>query len=86
MTTDNPPTRQAMFDKQDLVRLATTHMPFGKYKGRLLIELPEAYLLWFSEKGFPPGKLGALLQLCLEIKTNGLTHLITPLKKAPYNE
>jgi len=72
-----------MFDKQDLVKLATLTMPFGKYRGRLLIDLPEPYLLWFADKGFPRGELGTLMQLALEIKINGLTHLITPLKGSP---
>ena len=70
-----------MFDKQDLVKLATTAMPFGKYQGRLLIDLPEPYLLWFAGKGFPNGELGELMKLALEIKINGLSHLIEPLKK-----
>ncbi len=70
-----------MFDQQDLVKLATTAMPFGKYQGRLLIDLPEPYLLWFAGKGFPQGRLGALMQLALEIKINGLSHLIEPLKQ-----
>ncbi len=72
-----------MFDKQDLVKLATMNMPFGKYQGRLLIDLPEPYLLWFAGKGFPQGQLGELMKLALEIKINGLSHLITPLKKKP---
>lgn len=70
-----------MFEKENLVELATLPMPFGKYQGRVLIDLPEAYLLWFAKKGFPPGKLGGLLQLALEIKTNGLEYLVQPLKK-----
>ncbi len=70
-----------MFDKQDLVKLATVNMPFGKYQGRLLIDLPEPYLLWFAGKGFPQGPLGELMKLALEIKINGLSHLITPLKE-----
>jgi uncharacterized protein len=69
-----------MFEKEDLKKLATMPMPFGKYQGRLLIDLPEAYLLWFAQKGWPPGQLGLLLGLTLEIKTNGLEYLITPLK------
>lgn len=69
-----------MFDKKDLLRLADTAMPFGKYKGRMLIDLPEPYLLWFAQKGFPNGRLGDLMQLALEIKINGLESLIKPLK------
>ena len=70
-----------MFDKQDLLKLARTQMPFGKYKGRVLIDLPEEYLLWFSKKGFPESELGRLMALTLEIKINGLDKLIKPLKR-----
>ena len=56
----------------DLPALANTRMPFGKYKNRLLVELPEAYLLWFANKGFPKGKLGTQLAAMLELKINGL--------------
>ncbi|MFK8066631.1 MAG: DUF3820 family protein [Gammaproteobacteria bacterium] len=72
-----------MFEKEDLIKLAKFEMPFGKYKGRRLIDLPENYLLWFSEKGFPEGQLGMLMALTLEIKINGLEYLIEPLKKLP---
>lgn len=70
-----------MFDKEDLVKIANQTMPFGKYQGRRLIDLPEPYLLWFAGKGFPEGELGKLLALTLEIQVNGLNDLITPLKR-----
>ena len=69
-----------MFKKEDLLKIARMSMPFGKYQGRLLIELPEEYLLWFADKGFPEGELGQLLMLTLEIRINGLEALIQPLK------
>lgn len=69
-----------MFQKEDLVELATLQMPFGKYAGRVIIDLPEEYLLWFKDKGFPEGKLGMLMALALEIKIEGLESLIEPLK------
>lgn len=70
-----------MFDKQLLVQIANMQMPFGKYQGRILIDLPEPYLVWFSQRGFPNSKLGELLQLTLEIKINGLEKLIYPLQE-----
>ena len=69
-----------MFDKTLLLKLARTEMPFGKYQGRVIIDLPEEYLLWFAKKEFPQGQLGELMQLALEIKVNGLEGLIKPLK------
>lgn len=71
-----------MFAKEDLTDIANDTMPFGKYQGRRLIDLPESYLLWFAGKGFPEGRLGKLLALTLEIQINGLTDLITPLKRS----
>lgn len=70
-----------MFEKQDLIKVANTPMPFGKYQGRALIDVPEPYLLWFAGKGFPTGELGRLMELTLEIQINGLDDLIHPLKK-----
>lgn len=72
-----------MFKKEDLLSLARMKMPFGKYRGHLLIDLPEPYLLWFANKGWPEGRLGLLLQLALEIRTNGLEKIIEPLKQTP---
>lgn len=69
-----------MFDKEDLLKLANMPMPFGKYQGKVLIDLPEEYLLWFAKKGFPKGELGRLMQLALEIRINGQESLIKPLK------
>jgi uncharacterized protein (DUF3820 family) len=62
-------------DKEAFIALATTKMPFGKYKGLRLVDLPERYIVWFSQKGFPEGKLGNLLQAVYEIKLNGLEYL-----------
>jgi uncharacterized protein len=70
----------------DLTELANARMPFGKYKDRYLIDLPDAYLVWFDRKGFPPGKLGRMLASVLEIKTNGLESLIIPLRKRQNGE
>lgn len=64
-----------------LIQLVNMKMPFGKYKGTVLCNLPVSYLEWFHRKGFPEGKLGMLLQTILEIKMNGLEYLLTPLKK-----
>lgn len=61
--------------------LAVAKMPFGKYKDRFLIELPEPYLVWFSRQGFPKGKLGQQLEAMLEIKTNGLEPIIYEIRK-----
>ena len=59
--------------KEALLELAHYRMPFGKYQDRYLTELPEYYLVWFRQKGFPAGKLGTLLAATMEIKENGLT-------------
>ncbi len=64
-----------------LLDLVKTKMPFGKYKGTLLCDLPEYYLVWFHQKGFPQGKLGVLMATMYEIKLNGLEDLLKPLKK-----
>lgn len=66
-------------EKHELLALAEMKMPFGKYQGRYLAHLPESYLVWFKQNGFPPGKLGRQLELMYEIKLNGLEQLIYPL-------
>ncbi|HMG83168.1 MAG TPA: DUF3820 family protein [Ferruginibacter sp.] len=63
-----------------LIHLVSMKMPFGKYKDRLLCDLPVHYLEWFQRKGFPQGKLGTLLETIYEIKMNGLEELLRPLK------
>ena len=68
-----------MDQREELLQLANTKMPFGKYKGHFLIQLPEPYLVWMKGKGFPEGKLGKQLELILEFKINGLENLIYPL-------
>ncbi|PMH44632.1 hypothetical protein BCU68_12345 [Vibrio sp. 10N.286.49.B3] len=71
-----------MLDKENIVKLARVVMPYGKYSGRVLIDLPEEYLLWFAnKKGFPPGELGDLMQLCLALKVEGLDSIVKPLKR-----
>ena len=60
--------------------LVTMKMPFGKYKGRTLCDLPESYLVWFHSEGFPPGKLGEMIATLYEIKLNGLEYLLQPIK------
>lgn len=65
---------------QMLVELVTVRMPFGKYSNRILCDLPEAYLLWFYRKGFPPGHIGELLSALYEIKMNGLEYLLKPIR------
>lgn len=67
-------------DAQDLPKLVSVRMPYGKYQGRLIADLPGAYLAWFARTGFPPGELGRLLALMLEIDHNGLSKLLDPLR------
>ncbi len=64
-----------------LIKLAHTKMPFGKYEGYYLIDLPEHYVVWYSQKGFPKGTLGDQLQLVYELKLNGLETLVRNIKK-----
>ncbi|NQZ25534.1 MAG: DUF3820 family protein [Colwellia sp.] len=66
-------------DQQTLVAAINQTMPFGKYAGRKLLQLPEPYLVWFHSKGFPEGKLGQQLALMYEVKLNGLEAMLQPL-------
>lgn len=80
-TTENRQPSPFMDDQQkQLIKLAHTKMPFGKYEGRYLIDLPEYYVVWYHNKGFPKGELGQQLQLIYELKLNGLEHLIRTIK------
>lgn len=67
-------------DPEVLLQLARMRMPFGRYKDRLLIDLPEAYVIWLSNKGFPGGQLGDMLRMIYDIKVNGLEYLFKPLR------
>ncbi len=68
-------------DQQQLIDAVNQIMPFGKYAGRRLLELPEPYLVWFYQQGFPQGKLGEQLALIYEVKLNGLEGMLKPLLK-----
>lgn len=64
---------------EQLLELAEYRMPFGKYKGLRLVDLPEPYIVWFAQNGFPRGKLGELMKIVYEVKVNGLEYLFKPL-------
>ena len=66
--------------RQHLIDLVTTRMPYGKYKGTYVCDLPEFYLVWYRNKGFPKGKLGVLMASIYEIKLNGLEKVLEPIK------
>jgi uncharacterized protein (DUF3820 family) len=68
-------------DKQILIDLAKMKMPFGKYKGRYLIDLPEHYVVWYKNKGFPAGKIGKQLELVYELQLNGLEDIVREVKR-----
>ncbi|WP_298517602.1 DUF3820 family protein [uncultured Kordia sp.] len=64
-----------------LIELAHARMPFGKYEGKYLVNLPERYLIWYRQKGFPKGKLGRQLEQMLDIKINGLEPMIRNIQR-----
>lgn len=68
-------------DRKGLIEATNAVMPFGKYKGSRLLELPEPYLVWFNKQGFPDGKLGRQMALMYEIKLNGLESMLQPFLK-----
>ena len=72
--------QQFLADPSQLLKLVQYRMPFGKYSGRLLIDLPEPYVIWFARKGFPEGELGRMMRILYEIKINGLEQLLQPLR------
>jgi len=67
--------------KQFLLKLANTKMPYGKYEGRYMIDLPEYYVVWYRNKGFPKGQIGEMLATVYELKLNGLEELVRKLRK-----
>ncbi|WP_428329741.1 DUF3820 family protein [Mucilaginibacter sp.] len=69
-------------DPKILIDVVKTRMPFGKYKGTLISDIPVSYLEWMHNKGFPPGKLGMMLASVYEIKINGLTSILTMVKRS----
>ena len=68
-------------DRKALIELAHYKMPFGKYKGSYLIDIPEYYFTWFKQKGFPQGKLGVMMTQMHDIKINGLDEIIRKIKQ-----
>jgi uncharacterized protein (DUF3820 family) len=68
-------------DFDQLVEIARTRMPFGRYGGKLLVDLPEPYVVWFRNRGYPRGRLGELMATLYEIKANGLESLLAPLRE-----
>jgi uncharacterized protein (DUF3820 family) len=80
MNSQDKKASSAQPDHNALLKLAQAKMPFGKYAGYRLVDLPEAYVIWLSRKGFPKGELGEMLNTVYEIKVNGLEYLFKSLK------
>lgn len=79
------PCTEAGGNTDELIALAEMRMPYGAHKGKLLIDLPEHYIVWMAGEGFPMGKLGEMLQTVYDIKVNGLEYLFEPLRKNKRN-
>ena len=79
MTQDTEPTDLAALNRKELKLVINMEMPFGRFKGRKLIDLPEPYLVWFKQEGFPHGVLGRRMAVMYEIKLNGLESMLQPL-------
>jgi uncharacterized protein (DUF3820 family) len=77
---DNTDDADFLSNKSFLLKLVKTRMPFGKYANRFLIDLPESYIIWYSQKGFPKNELGKMLATVYEIKLNGLEYLFDSLR------
>jgi uncharacterized protein len=73
-----------ILDPQLLKALVNTTMPYGKFSGELIADIPEHYLVWMARTGFPKGNLGLLLSLMYEIRLNGLEHLLKPLRQGQF--
>ncbi len=78
------PCTESAVNANDLIALAQMRMPYGAHKGKLLIDLPEHYVVWMAGEGFPSGKLGEMLQTVYDIKVNGLEYLFVPLRGKNY--
>ena len=68
-------------DKEFLIATAKMKMPFGKYKGTYLSDIPEYYMVWYKNKGFPDGKLGKMMGLVYELKLNGLEPILRKIRE-----
>lgn len=73
-------------DHREMLAIVNQEMPFGRFQGRRLIELPEAYLVWFKGEGWPRGKLGERMAVMYEIKANGIERMLQPLVGATLDE
>ncbi len=78
---DDTTVESLVSDPEILLKLSRYKMPFGKFKGSLLIDLPEPYVIWFAGEGFPDNELGKLLGIVHTIKVNGLEYLFKPLRQ-----